>query len=76
MKIEGEFLPAFAGLIPFLTLTVLRALRVGALSQLASTWVQKLIENGLHLKEVVCVGQKLMEKGCILHRQAVKDLKL
>ena len=34
MKIEGGFLPALAGLIPFLT---------GALSGLASTGVQKLI---------------------------------
>ena len=32
MKIEGEFLPALAGLIPFLTVTVLPALGIGALS--------------------------------------------
>ena len=32
MKIEGGFLPALAGLIPFLTGTVLPALGVGALS--------------------------------------------
>ena len=38
MKIEG-FLPALAGLIPFLTGTVLPALGVGALSGLASTGV-------------------------------------
>ena len=57
MKIEGGFLPALAGLISFLTETVLPALGVGALSGLASTGVQKLIENGLHLKmEVMCVG--------------------
>ena len=57
MKIEGEFVPAFAGLIPFLTGTVLLALGVGALSGLASTGVQKLIGNGLYLKKgVVCVG--------------------
>ena len=37
MKIEGGFLPALAGLIPFLTGTVLPALGVGALSGLAST---------------------------------------
>ena len=43
MKIEGGFLPALAGLIPFLTGTVLLALGVGALSELASTGVQKLI---------------------------------
>ena len=29
MKIEGGFLPALAGLIPFLTVTVLPALAVG-----------------------------------------------
>ena len=37
MKIEGGFLPALAGLIPFLTGTVLPVLGVGALSGLAST---------------------------------------
>ena len=51
MKIEGGFLPALAGLIPFLTETVLPALGVGALSGLASTGVQKLIRNGLYLKK-------------------------
>ena len=51
MKIEGEFLPALAGLIPILTGTVLPALLVGALSGLASTGVQKLIGNGLYLKK-------------------------
>ena len=51
MKIEG-FLPALAGLIPFLTWTVLPALEVGALSGLASTGVQKLIGNGLYLQNV------------------------
>ena len=40
-----------AGFIPFLTGTVLPALRVGALSGLASTGVQKLIGNGLYLKK-------------------------
>ena len=50
MKIEGGFLPPLAGLIPFLTGTVLPALDVGALSGLASTGVQKLIGNGLYLK--------------------------
>ena len=50
-KIEGGFLPALAGLIPFLTGTVLPALGVGALSGLASLGVQKLIGNGLYLKE-------------------------
>ena len=40
MKIEGEFLPMLAGLIPFLTGTVLPALGVGTLSELASTGVQ------------------------------------
>ena len=51
MKIEGEFLQALAGLIPFLAGTVLPDLGVGALSGLASTGVQKLIGNGLYLKK-------------------------
>ena len=51
MTIEGEFLPMLAGLIPFLTGTVLPALRVGALSGLASTGVQKVIGNGLYLRK-------------------------
>ena len=51
MKIEGGFLPALAGLIPFLTGTVLPALRVGALSGLASMGGQKVIGNGLYLKK-------------------------
>ena len=69
MKMKGGFLPALAGLISFLTGTVLPALAVGALSGLASTEVQKVIGNGLYLKKggvVVCVRLKLMEKGCIL----------
>ena len=45
MKIEGRFLPALAGLIQFLTGTVLPALGVGALSGLASAGVQKLSEK-------------------------------
>ena len=59
MKIEGGFLPALAGLIPFLTGTVLPALGVGALSGIASTGVQKLIGNGLYPKKEsgVCVCQ-------------------
>ena len=51
MKIEGWFLPALAGLTPFLTGTVLPALAVGALSGLARTGVQKQIGNGLYLKK-------------------------
>ena len=51
MKIEGGILRALAGLIPFLTGTVLPALGVGALSGLASTGVQKLIGNRLYLKK-------------------------
>ena len=50
-KIEGGFLPALAGLIPFLTGTVLPALGVAALSGLASTGLQKLIGNGLYLRK-------------------------
>ena len=65
MKIEG-FLPMLAGLIPFLTKTVLSALGVGALSGLSSTGVQKLIEKWFVIlkMEVVCLRLKLMEKGC------------
>ena len=44
-------MPALAGLIPFLTGTVLPALGVGALSGLASSGVQKVIGNGLYLKK-------------------------
>ena len=51
MKIEGAFLPALAGFIPFLTGTVLPALGVGALSELTSTGLQKLIGNGLYIKK-------------------------
>ena len=40
-----------AGLIPFLTGTVLPSLGIGALSGLTSTGVQKLIGNGLYLKK-------------------------
>ena len=51
MKIGDGFLSALAGLIPFLSGTVLPAFGVGALSELASTGVQKLIGNGLYLKK-------------------------
>ena len=50
-KIEGGFLPALPGLIPFLTGTALTALGVGALSGLASSGVQKLIGNGWYPKK-------------------------
>ena len=46
-----------AGLIPFLTGTVLPALGVETLSGLASTGVQKLIENELYLKKGCSVFQ-------------------
>ena len=46
MKIEEGFLPMLAGMIPFLTGTILPALGVRELSGLASTGVQKLIGNG------------------------------
>ena len=46
-----RILPMLAGLIPFLTGSVLPALGVGWLSGLASTGVQKLIGNGLFLKK-------------------------
>ena len=55
MKIEGRFLPALAGLISFLTGTVLPALGVEALSELASTGVQQLTGNGKYLKEGIGV---------------------
>ena len=48
---KGGFWLALAGLIPFLTGTILPALRVGALSGLAGTGVQELIGNGLYLKK-------------------------
>ena len=51
MKIEEGFLPMLAGLIQFLTGTVLPSLGVGALSILTSTGVQKLIGNDLYLKK-------------------------
>ena len=51
MKLEEGFLPMLAGLIPFITGTVLPALGVGALSGLARTGVQKLIGNGLYLRK-------------------------
>ena len=50
-KTEGGFLPALAGLISFLSGTVLPAFGVGALSGLASSEVQKLIGYGLYLKK-------------------------
>ena len=50
-KIEGGFLPALTGLIPFLTGTLLPALGAGALSGLASAGVQILIENELYLNK-------------------------
>ena len=51
IEIEGGFLPILAGLIPFLTGTILPVLGVGELSGLASTGVQKLIGSGLYLKK-------------------------
>ena len=64
MKIEGVFLPALAGLIPFLTGTVLPAIGVGTLPGLASTGVQKLIGNGLYLKKGSGVCRiETVEKG-------------
>ena len=68
----------WAGLIPFLTGTVLPALGFGELSGLASTGVQKLIGNGLYLKK----GGRLCQietngRGLYLGpTSAVKDFKL
>ena len=66
VKIEEGFLPMLAGLILFLTGTVLPALRAEALSRLASTGVQKLIGDDLYLKKGgrVCVRLKLMGVNC------------
>ena len=76
-KIEGGFLPGLAGLIPFLTGTVLPALGVGALSGLASTGVQKLIGNGLYLKKGSGVCRiETDEEGLFLDQQAIMDMKL
>ena len=62
MKIEGGLLPTLAGLIPFLTGTVLPALGVGALSS-----VQKQFRNGLNLKKGGRVCQiNTDEKGLYL----------
>ena len=73
MQIERGFLPALAGLIPFLTGTVLPALGVGALSGRASTGVQKLIRKGLYLKKGSGVCRIETDgEGCILDEQAVK----
>ena len=49
MKIEGGCLTMLAGLIQFITGTVLPTLGVGTLSGLANTGVQKLIGNGLYI---------------------------
>ena len=51
MKVEGGFLQALAGLIPFLTGTVLSALGVEALSGMWCTGVKKVIGNRLYLKK-------------------------
>jgi len=59
MKVHGGMLSLLAGLasqaIPFITVTVLPALGVGALSSLASSGVQKLMGNGLYIKKGGCV---------------------
>ena len=55
MKMDGGFLPMLAGLLPFLTGTVLPALAVLALYGLASTGLRKLIGNGLYLRKGGCV---------------------
>jgi len=55
LKITGGFLPLLAGLaakaIPILTGTVLPALAMGALSNLASTGTSKLLGSGLTSKK-------------------------
>ena len=60
MKIEGVFLPALAGLIPFLTGTVLPALAVGALSGQVSTGVQELyLKKGGRVCQIDTDGEGL-----------------
>ena len=55
MKVHGGILSLLAGLalqaLPFITGSVLPALGVGALSSLTSTGVQKLMGNGLYIKQ-------------------------
>ena len=48
---KWRILPALAGLMPFLTGSVLPALGVGALSGLTSTRAQNLIGDGFYLKK-------------------------
>ena len=77
MKIEGGFLPALAGFIPFLTGTVLPALGVGTLSELVSTGVKKLIGNGLFLKKEIGMCRiETDRKGLYLGPTSGKGLKL
>ena len=60
-KIEGGFLGLLAGLaaraLPMIAKTVLPALGVGALSELASSGVQKAMGSGLYLKKGGLVSQ-------------------
>ena len=75
-KIEGGFLRALIGLIPFLTGTVLPALEVGALSGLAGSSVQKLIRTGLYLKKGGSVCQRETDgKGLYLGPASGKGFK-
>ena len=76
MKIEGGFLPALAGLIPFITGTVLPALGVGVLSRLASTGVQKLIGNGLWLKKESGVCRIETDEGLYLEPTSGKGFEI
>ena len=61
MKTEGGFLGLLAGLaaraLPMIAKSVIPALGVGALSELASSVVQKAMGNGLYLKKGGCVCQ-------------------
>ena len=73
MKIEGGLLPMLAGLIPFLSGTVLAALGIEALSGLARKGVQKLIGNGLYLKKGGCMCQIVTDgKGLYLGQTSAK----
>ena len=70
-KVEGGFLGMLASLaaraLPMLAKTVLPALGVGALTGLASSWVQKVMGQGLYLKKGGCVCQvETVGKGLYL----------
>ena len=74
-KIEGGFLGLLAGLaaraLSMIAKTVLPALGVGALSELASSGVRKAMGSGLYLKKGGCVSQ-VETDGCGLYLKPYK----